>query len=225
MDNLSNTVREKTYQNRGNPQVLNALGSGVNSVLDVGCGVGDNARLLAERGIVIDGITLSKEEAEQARTVCRNVWVHDLESGLPEEVGETYDAVICSHVLEHICWPEAVLAGIWRLLHPDGRLIVALPNILHVKNRLSIAFGRFEYTQSGLMDNTHFRFYTFRSASELLRCNKFDVLDAQAYGYLPLPRLRRCLPELSAKLDRLLCQKLPGLFGIQFVYVAQPSVK
>ncbi|MGF1500128.1 MAG: class I SAM-dependent methyltransferase, partial [Elainellaceae cyanobacterium] len=99
-----NSVREKSYKNKGNLPVLNRMPETARTVLDVGCGAGDNARLLKERGLVIDGITLSEEEAAASREFCRQVWIFNLEDGLPPEVTDRYDAVICSHVLEHVCW-------------------------------------------------------------------------------------------------------------------------
>jgi cyclopropane fatty-acyl-phospholipid synthase-like methyltransferase len=41
------------------------------SALDVGCGAGDNARLLHQRRKLVDGITLSDTEAQAAGQWCR----------------------------------------------------------------------------------------------------------------------------------------------------------
>src|SRR5213075_1953995 len=99
-----NSVSDKTYKNLGNRSVLSEITPECKFVLDVGCGIGDNAYILTKNGITVDGITLSTLEAEEARKVCRAVYIFDLEKGLPDDVMRNhYDAVICSHVLEHIC--------------------------------------------------------------------------------------------------------------------------
>lgn len=219
------SVKNKVYANAGNPEVLRHIPDHSSlEILDVGCGAGDNAQALKRMGHVVDGVTYSEAEAEQARGACREVCVFNLEDGLPVRLqSKKYDTVICSHVLEHICFPEPLLTGIRDCLKPSGQLIVALPNLLHIKNRWNLLRGRVKYTPSGLMDNTHFRWYTFKSAKTLLRSHAFLVDRAYVTGYLPLGALRRILPKIAVGLDQRLCKTWPGLFGYQMVFVAQPK--
>ena len=77
-------VAGKIYTNSGNGPVLARVPRGVRVVLDVGCGAGDNARALHALGCVVDGITLSEQEAVLARPACRAVHIFNLEQGLPE---------------------------------------------------------------------------------------------------------------------------------------------
>jgi 2-polyprenyl-3-methyl-5-hydroxy-6-metoxy-1,4-benzoquinol methylase len=216
------SVKSKVYRNNGNPQVLALVPEWAGLVLDLGCGAGDNAEVLSGRGIVVDGVTLSEMEAESAREVCRNVYIHNLEAGLPAECNGPYDAVLASHVLEHICFPESLLKGVLSRLSSRGVLIVALPNLLNWRYRLNLLLGRFDYQESGIMDNTHFRWYTYRSAHRMLAANGFEVVLGYAHGCFPLYKIRNILPKgLSASLDRMACAALPGLFGYQLLYVAK----
>lgn len=215
-------VNSKVYANAGNEDVLRHIQSQPSEILDVGCGAGDNARVLVGLGHVVDGVTLSNEEATQAKSVCRRVYIHNLESGLPDEVNQNqYKFVICSHVLEHICFPEKLLAAIHNCLLPDGTLVVALPNLMFIRNRWNLLKGRFDYKESGLMDNTHFRWYTFITSAELLEGSKFTLSEHYATGFIPLGILRRILPNAAGILDRWLCRLWPGLFGIQIVLVCR----
>ncbi|HEY2343983.1 MAG TPA: class I SAM-dependent methyltransferase [Chthoniobacteraceae bacterium] len=212
-------VSNKVYRHAGNLPVLALVPKQAATVLDVGCGAGDNARCLRERGATVDGITLSLMEAELARNCCREVWVHNLENGLPEEARGPYDAALCSHVLEHLCFPQKLLADLHRALKPGGSLVVALPNMLFYRNRLKLLRGRVEYEEGGLMDETHFRWYTFASAQRLLENAGFMRVSAAGDGSLPLPGLRRILPTgFLAPLDRTATRLLPGLFGFQLLY-------
>ncbi|MGF1453005.1 MAG: class I SAM-dependent methyltransferase [Opitutales bacterium] len=215
-------VDHKVYRNKGNPEVLRRVPDSAKRILDIGCGAGDNAAQLKERGAVVDGLTLSEEEAAVSREFCKQVVIHDLEQGLPKDLNGPYDAAICSHVLEHICWPEQLLEGVRKSLAPDGRLIVALPNMLNARNRIKIMLGQWNYTDSGLMDNTHFRVYTFKTAQEMLRKNGFEIIEAAASGFLPIPGWNRLPVALRGGIDRLSIRMLPGLFGHQLLYVAKP---
>lgn len=212
-------VSHKIYQHSGNQAVVDLVPAEARAILDVGCGAGGNARLLRLRGAVVDGVTLSPAEADLARAECRSVWLHDLEDGLPAEATGPYDAVLCSHVLEHLRFADAVLRGARSVLRPGGALVVALPNMLFYRNRLRLLCGQLEYESGGLMDETHFRWYSFASAQRLLARHGFVRDIAVAEGSLPLPGLRRIIPaRLLAPLDRLAVRLFPGLFGYQLLY-------
>ena len=132
----------------------------------------------------------------------------------------SYDVVLLSHVLEHLVSPGPLLADIKAVLKPDGRIAVALPNALLWRNRLAFLSGRFEYTQQGIMDSTHVRFYTQASGRRLLERHGFRVVHSSAFGGVPLAGARRLLPErVIAWLDQTGCRWKPGLFGVQSLYV------
>ncbi len=212
-------IENKIYRHSGNLPVLALVPAEAATILDVGCGAGSNARILRARGAEIDAITLSPAEAAIAQPECRHVWVHNLELGLPAEITGLYDAVLCSHVLEHLCSPGRLLADIKRVLRIGGSLVVALPNMLFYRNRLRLLFGDIEYENGGLMDETHFRWYTFASAQRLLEDAGFERVSATADGSLPLPGVRRLVPaRWLAPLDEFAVRCLPGLFGYQMLY-------
>jgi SAM-dependent methyltransferase len=211
----------RTYLSQANPEVLRWVPETARQVLDLGCGSGANATALKLRGIHVDGVTLSQDEAKQASKQCRQVFVHDLERGLPPGIGRHYDAVLCSHVLEHICFPSQLLDDISVSLAPEGRTIIAVPNLLFYKTRAQLLLGRFEYSESGIMDGTHFRWYTLSSLGRLLERHGFSVECAYGDGHTPLGRLRRIVPSLCTWIDRVACGRFPGLFGLQLVAVAR----
>jgi SAM-dependent methyltransferase len=222
MMNDSLSVAEKCYTNNGNPAVLKSVPRTARLILDLGCGAGDNARILKQGGATIDGVTLSEKEKVQAEKWCRQVYLHNLETGLPAHT-DYYDAVIASHVLEHICYPAQLLEDVKNRLVPGGTLIVAIPNLLNWKYRCRMLLGRFEYNRDGgIMDSTHFRWYTLATARRLLEEHGYTVELAFADGYLPMPILRRVMPiALGRLIDRSISVAFPGLFGIQLILVAR----
>jgi 2-polyprenyl-3-methyl-5-hydroxy-6-metoxy-1,4-benzoquinol methylase len=222
---MGNTVKQKIYANQGNQAVLDSIPEYAIKILDIGCGAGDNASILQQKQKIIDGITLSETEREAAIQYCRNVAIFNLEQGLPEDfLKNEYDACICSHVLEHICWSENVLRDISQVLKKNGVLIVALPNIMHYNFRLKLLKGNFDYQDSGVMDNTHFRWYTFETGKKLLENNGFIVKKAWVDGGLPFDRVFRYLgPSIREFIKQILFKISPGFFGGQLLYVATYS--
>ncbi len=209
------------YRNQGNRPLLDLLPAYPGRLLDCGCGPGDNARLLTARGWAVTGITIDRAEQQAAAQYCQRVYLADLEPGLPAAIGGRFDAVLTSHVLEHLVHPEQLLRDVKEALKPTGVLAVALPNVVAYTNRLRLLLGRFDYTTTGVMDEGHVRFYTFVTGAQLLQRNGFYVRVARADGAFPLSRLRHYLPpRLVAAVNQQACRRWPGLFGYQSLYVA-----
>ena len=136
-----------------------------------------------------------------------------------------FDVVVCADVLEHLPEPDAVLARIRRWMAPDGVLLVSLPNVANVAVRLALLAGRFEYAETGILDRTHLRFYTRRSARRLVENAGFRIRSARATpipAELAIPLLAR--PPLRAPARAIAAAAAaawPTLFGYQFVLEAE----
>ncbi len=216
-----NNSEDKIYKNNGNEAVLDKVNGNNLQILDVGCGAGDNARILIKMNHQVDGVTHSQEEVYICSKFMRRVYLYDLSNGLPPEITGSYDYVICSHVLEHIAYPTNLLNSIKKVLKPTGSLIIALPNIMHYKSRIKLLFGVFEYQESGIWDNTHLRWYTFRSAQSLLEIHGFIIKEKWVDGAIPAGRIFKYLPiNFKKLLFKLLNSISPGLFGSQILLKA-----
>lgn len=208
-----------------NTTVLEKIPKTAGRILDFGCGTGMLGRALKEQMTCeIVGVTFSEGEADEAAQRLDRVLVADLDTfTAPAEFG-MFDAVICSHILEHLREPHRLLRIARSLMDPGGTLIVALPNVLHWKQRLLQLRGHFKYTDGGIMDSTHVKFYDWDTARALVADSGFVVREAIAEGNFPLPFVRCVLPrKFASKVDRLFTRALPGLFGAQFLIVAGPQ--
>jgi methionine biosynthesis protein MetW len=191
-------------------------------VLDVGCATGYLAAELARRGCTVDGIEVDPAAAQQARTHCREVVVGDVEAPAARADVERMladsrpDIIICADVLEHLRDPWTVLAWLRTLLAPGGRAVISVPNIAHWTGRRALLRGRFDYTDYGLFDRTHLRFFTRASAAELARRAGFAVRAERLAG-APLP-LESRVPALGRVRDRCV-RRYPELLALQFVLV------
>ncbi len=216
------SIEDKIYANEGNADVLSFM-TRPGNVLDIGCGRGDNARILKSLGYSIDGISISENELNEARPFLQKGFIYNLENGLPPEVkADRYDYIICSHVLEHICYPGQVLRDIKTCLKEDGKFIVALPNLFHYASRWKLIKGEFKYQDAGVWDNTHFKWYSFKTGEELLEQYGFTLITKKVTGQLPGNSLfSKLLPKrLAETLFSILAKISPGLFGYQLLYVA-----
>jgi 2-polyprenyl-3-methyl-5-hydroxy-6-metoxy-1,4-benzoquinol methylase len=138
-----------------------------------------------------------------------------------------FTRAILLDVLEHLKKPETILDECHEVLASDGQLIISVPNIANIAVRLSLLFGRFNYTERGLLDKTHLRFFTRKTARRMVESRRYEILEEQM-TVIPvelvckMPAKTRLMRSLNAIL-RLLTWMAPSLFGYQIMFVARPA--
>jgi SAM-dependent methyltransferase len=166
---------------------------------------------------------------------------HDLDTGLPESIGEQYDVVLCADVIEHVRDPAGLLIAARRRIGPHGSMLASVPNFGHWYPRARVGFGLFDYDRRGILDATHIRFFTRRSFEQLINRCGLAIARRDATG-LPLEVADRGSDQahngsdgvagsrkLSGKLglvravDRGLVKLRPQMFGYQFLYELVPA--
>jgi SAM-dependent methyltransferase len=214
----------KVYRNQGNRALLSILSAKPGSAIDLGCGNGANAAILKLKGWNVTAVTVSPEEARIAATVCDEVYVADLNDGIPDPAVRPYDLVLLSHVLEHLIQPGSLLSRLHALCHKDTLVAVALPNVAHFSVRKRLLQGSFEYQQTGILDDTHLHFYTFHSGARLLRSAGLVINRCSGEGYFPPGALRFAMPQCVLDfLDSFAARSWPNLFAVQSLYIATSS--
>lgn len=99
-------------------------------VLDVGCGVGQVVRTLADQGIDAHGVDVASANIERSRLLTDRCRLYDGRR-LPFPNAH-FDATGALNVLEHVEEPEAFLAELVRVTRPGGRVVVSSPNFLRI---------------------------------------------------------------------------------------------
>lgn len=193
-------------------------------VLDVGCGAGAYASELRAQGVEVHGVTLSPTERDRAAEVLHRAVLANVETWSPDYPAESFDAFLMSHVLEHLVDPRRTLVQLGRFLRPGGRVYIALPNIAYWRHRLNALLGRFDYADSGPMDRNHLRFFTPKTARELVRESGLELLRCEVRGHFPLGPVRRIAPGVAAAIDRFFVALFPGLFGFEIYLCGEKSV-
>ena len=193
-------------------------------VLEIGCAEGYmSAYLRREKRCAVTAVEVCPQAAEAARKHCERVVVGDVEGTALAEVGGGYDVVLCADVLEHLRHPGRVLRSLAARLNPRGRALVSVPNVAHWDVRRLILAGRFEYDRSGLLDDTHLRFFTRETAGRLLEGAGLRVVETEFVHRWPGHwKYGAFYRRWERPLRRLTARHFLGLFGYQFVFTAVP---
>lgn len=195
-------------------------------VLELGPATGYFTRhLVEELGCTVDCVEYAEEAARRAAKWARTMWVADLDAvDLSErfEAG-TYDSIVAADVLEHLRDPWRVARACRELLKPDGRLLLSIPNVGHAALVSSLIDGRFDYTEEGLLDRTHLRFFTRKSLLEMLRETGYRVESLGAVVVMAdNTEMRRSLEQLTPALREQLLRH-PDSLTYQFIVDAAPG--
>lgn len=164
------------YYSHPRPEVCALVPAAVRFVVDVGCGAGGvGAALKLERpGVEVRGMELDPEAAARARLVLDDVATARGEAEIPAS-WPVPDCVIFADVLEHMVDPWGALRA-WRSrVRDDGCIVVSLPNVACSQILLGLLRGRWDYEDEGILDRTHLRFFTRRTALEMVRGAGFEV--------------------------------------------------
>ena len=106
------------------------------SLLEVGCGSGmylDLMRALGWKRVV--GIDISRRAIEQARSQLKlEAYCGELKAACLDD--ESFDAVSLSHTLEHVSDPVGFLRETYRVMKPEARLAIIVPNIESLSARV-----------------------------------------------------------------------------------------
>ena len=172
----------------GHAKIVELVGKN-KKVLDVGCATGLLAKELKKRGNKIYGIEIDPEQAEIAKKFCEETLMGDIENIEIPYKPNYFDVILFADILEHLKAPEQVLSKLSKFLKNDGFCIVVLPNIAHIYVRIKLLFGIFKYEEIGILDRTHLRFFTYKTARKLIEDSGFQVEET----YITIPNIPRKL--------------------------------
>lgn len=183
---------EYQYLEEPNVALVRAVGH-PRSVLDIGCGRGQNTAHLVEEGARVVGLESDPRAVESAREKMSAVHSVDIEddSATTPIANEKFDLIVLGDVLEHTRDPEGVLRRFLPFLEDGGHVIISLPNVAAWTVRLSLLGGRWRYADRGILDRTHLRFFDRDTATNLARSVGLEVLSVNTN-----PLLVRAASEL-----------------------------
>ena len=199
-----------------------------NRILDIGCGKGFLSSLIAENNQVTGIDILNNLDPEVS---LKQFIQADLEKGLEDTFtylnGSKFDKVLLLDVLEHLRFPEILLRDCHSVLDERGQLLVSVPNVANITVRLSLLMGHWNYTERGILDKTHYRFYTRQTARSLLENNGYKVIQ-EMMSVMPIELVfglseKNPIMILMNRVLGVLTHLMPGLLGYQCIFVTQPK--
>jgi 2-polyprenyl-3-methyl-5-hydroxy-6-metoxy-1,4-benzoquinol methylase len=191
-------------------------------VYDVGCAQGFLGQLLSSESFALYGMDLDLKAVTAARAFYRMVQQVDIEQPPFPEFPQLPDVLVLADVLEHTRHPEVCLRNLMETYLPfGGRVIVSVPNIANIFIRWSLLWGHFDYTDRGILDRTHLRFFSQRSISALFKSVGLDI-DQFATTPIPLPLVNPAFDEgrplwFLHRVNALAARLFPTLFGYQII--------
>jgi 2-polyprenyl-3-methyl-5-hydroxy-6-metoxy-1,4-benzoquinol methylase len=192
-------------------------------VLDVGTASGMLARRDNNKRLRFFGIEAIEEWAQMASPYYETMWTCTLDDA-PEEALRGYHAVVLGDVLEHMSAPDEALRKLVGLQPARCKFIISVPNIANLWTRLHLLMGRFDYTERGILDRTHLRFFTRKTIRSLVTASGLEIRSIRV---TPIP-LELISPFFASYLGRLLhaafaqlTSLFPTLLGYQFIVEAE----
>lgn len=166
------------YYENARPEMVPFVPESCRSVLEVGCSSGAFGKLLKEcrPECEVWGIEPNAEAAQLASTRLDKAICGTFRAGMPELEGRTFDCIVFNDVLEHLPNPEQILEESKQYMTPNGIIVASIPNILHFYQISKILLEEdWKYEDSGILDNTHLRFFTKKSTIRLFESRGFKI--------------------------------------------------
>jgi 2-polyprenyl-3-methyl-5-hydroxy-6-metoxy-1,4-benzoquinol methylase len=169
----------ENYHNLIRRDVFPLLSAKVGRVLDIGGGIGaTSSALKVERGA--SHVVVADQVADHVAAGVDQAFAGDLEDEtfLRKVLDETgpFDTILALDILEHLRDPWNVVRLLHSALAPRGMIVASIPNVnYHGLLAPLVLRGRYELTDSGILDRTHIRWFAKHGALELMSCSGLEV--------------------------------------------------
>jgi len=184
-------------------------------IVEFGCGFGALGKTIKESwDCHLTGLELNPEAAKFLAPVYDEFRIVDLEEFNINDLSSSYDCFIYADVLEHLRQPDLILKQHLAKLENGGTVIISIPNIRNLKVIFDLLIkGEWTYSSSGILDKTHYKFFTKKTllsmlneaglTVELIKSNRDEFTGikkiAAFISYLFVPDLRVCQWIIRAK--------------------------
>ncbi len=202
--------KEIKYYGNSRIEILPLIPRHVNQILDIGCGSGDTLNFLKQNSFCNSaiGVEYFSEAANIAEGRVDRLYRSNIEDMNLDIKAGSIDVILCLDILEHLVNPQLVVQYLHTLLAPGGCIIASIPNVRNFTVSIPLLFkNEWTYTNNGILDNTHLRFFVRDTAIQLMQSSGL-ILDS-AVG-INLGRKGRLL-------NKIFFGKLESLVAVQYL--------
>ena len=174
---MQNTAASTDYYAAARNDILPYVPSAARTVLEIGCGFGHFGLALKQRqSCEVWGIEMVPKAAAEAETRLDKVFCGDAMSCWEQLPDQYFEVLVMNDVLEHMVDPYVFLRKIKTKLKPNATLIASIPNIRYIRTLFDLVVARdFRYTNDGVMDRTHLRFFTRMSMQRMFQDEGYRI--------------------------------------------------
>lgn len=172
-----------TYYDHVRTEIRALLPNSPSSILDIGAGAGATLRWLKEMfpNAKTTGVEINSNLHDQLRKNADVAIIGDVDACFPQL--QSYDLILCLDVLEHFVDLTSTLRKLSTRLNAGGSVIVSVPNIAHLSISIPLLLQRrFSYSDAGILDSTHLRFFVEQTAVELVNSADLRVTKGIVTG-------------------------------------------
>jgi len=211
-------------------QILKWLHSipGKKKIIEVGVAEGILGKLDQNRDYRLIGIEINEHWANQAKNYYDQIIVGDIQT-VDENLFTASDCVILADVLEHLPDPQSTLHRISGSIPFGSSIILSVPNVANIWVRVNLLFGKFNYTERGILDKTHLRFFTRSTFIRMINEANLNLVDLK-YTPIPLSLVHpffsnNPIGSLIANLLNIITKLFPTLFSFQMMALCNKTQK
>lgn len=195
------------------------------NVLDIGSGSGElGSYLHSNLNCRVTGIEMVAQQAALCSSYDRVVVGNIEQDNILEQVRAEYDYIILGDVLEHLVDPQNLLLELKNFLETPGYVLVSVPNVAYITNRLKLLCGRWNYKNGGVLDEGHLRFFTVKTIKELFLVTGYQVEDSTAnlsgsvWNVAAVQRFLTAIPGGYRYFRKNLLEPLSTILGYQLLF-------
>lgn len=156
--------------------------------MDIGCWDGTTTARYGKTlgNAELHGIEVFDTPASEAEEKGIKVARLDLEADAFPWDDDTFDVVVANQVFEHLKNIWRPLSEAYRVLRPGGHLVISVPNLASLHNRILLAMGQQPTSIRTL--GPHVRGYTLGELVNLLQMDGGFIVERKlGVGFYPLP--------------------------------------
>ena len=164
-----------------------------NRILEIGAGTCNTLieikKLKLAKEVV--GVELMKlTDSQQENSEIDRLIIGDIENIELDLPKDYFDVIICADVLEHLIDPWNTMKKLHKHLKQNGVIIISIPNIREYHILYKIVFlADFRYSDQGILDRTHLRFFCKKNIISLLTSTMFTPISI--YSIFNLDKTQR----------------------------------